>query len=247
LPSLALQTDGRILLGGNFNTLGSRAIAKLGRLNADASIDPTFAPGAASQVFSLSLQSDGRLVVGGNLSSLAGGSCNGVGRLLNTEPTVASLTYSNSAVLWLRSGTGPEVARVSFEGSINGQDWNNLGTAARVPGGWQLSGVANQPLSVIRARGWFSTGDNNSGMTFVESQLQVIPKIQPASVWGSPGSSQFGFNIIGSPGSAVVIDTSTNLTDWVPLLTNTFATNTVSFRDTTPGGFPARFYRARSP
>ena len=41
--AIAVQSDGRILLGGNFRSLGETPRARLARLNADGTIDPTFA------------------------------------------------------------------------------------------------------------------------------------------------------------------------------------------------------------
>ena len=49
VDSLAVQPDGKILVGGNFTTLGGQPRSYLGRLNADGSLDTTFTNGANAQ------------------------------------------------------------------------------------------------------------------------------------------------------------------------------------------------------
>ena len=46
--SLAVQADGKILVGGNFTTLGGQPRNYIGRLNADGTLDSGFNPGANS-------------------------------------------------------------------------------------------------------------------------------------------------------------------------------------------------------
>src|SRR2546428_4917455 len=45
--SLAVQADGKILVGGGFSTLGGQSRNYFGRLNADGTLDTRFNPGAA--------------------------------------------------------------------------------------------------------------------------------------------------------------------------------------------------------
>ena len=63
--SLAVQADGKILVGGYFTTLGGQARSSLGRLNADGSLDTAFNPGANNNVYCLLVQADGEILVGG--------------------------------------------------------------------------------------------------------------------------------------------------------------------------------------
>src|SRR5207302_336006 len=62
--SLAVQADGKILVGGNFTTLDGQSRSGIGRLNADGALDPTFNPGADSRVSCLAVQADGKILVG---------------------------------------------------------------------------------------------------------------------------------------------------------------------------------------
>ncbi|RZL04713.1 MAG: hypothetical protein EOO62_20665, partial [Hymenobacter sp.] len=65
---VALQPDGKILVGGYFDTFNGVARGGVLRLNADGSLDPTFAPtgsGLNYDVDAMVLQPDGKVLVGG--------------------------------------------------------------------------------------------------------------------------------------------------------------------------------------
>jgi uncharacterized delta-60 repeat protein len=78
---LAVQADGKILVGGRFTALGGQSRSYLGRLNPDGTIDPAFNPGADNQIHCLALQADGKILVGGDFTSLAGQARSRIGRL----------------------------------------------------------------------------------------------------------------------------------------------------------------------
>src|SRR5262249_1432543 len=74
--SLAVQSDGKILIGGSFTNLGGQACANLARLNPDGTMDPSFNAGvpefSLSYVRSIVVQADGRILVGGHFFSVDG-------------------------------------------------------------------------------------------------------------------------------------------------------------------------------
>jgi hypothetical protein len=57
--------------------------------------------------------------------------------------------------------------------------------------------------------------------------------------------NQLGFNVAGYPNQVVVVEDSTNLSNWLPLMTNTLGLAPFSFNDPKWMSFPERFYRAR--
>ena len=69
--TIAVQPDGRILLGGLFDGYnGTTRLRGLVRLNADGTIDASFTnPYVNGGVYSLALQADGRVLVGGNFGN----------------------------------------------------------------------------------------------------------------------------------------------------------------------------------
>lgn len=60
-------------------------------------------------------------------------------------------------------------------------------------------------------------------------------------------TNRFGFNFSGTVGQTNVIDGSTNLMTWIPLITNISSGNPTYFFDSISTNFPQRFYRVRSP
>lgn len=83
---LAVQPDGRILVGGRFSKVNGAARTNLARLHPDGSLDATFAPqlGAGigvSAVTTMVLQTDGKIWLGGYFGGLTAGAWFGLGRL----------------------------------------------------------------------------------------------------------------------------------------------------------------------
>ena len=246
--SLAVQADGKILVGGRFTTLGGRPRNYLGRLNADGSLDSGFNPGADSSVYSLAVQADGKILVGGYFKMLGGQTRNYLGRLNNTLPATQSLACDGSAVTWLRGGTSPEVWRTTFELSRDGSIWTALGAGTRIPGGWQLTGLALPSGSTIRARGFVAGGYFSGSGWFVETNLVVpapVPVMQALRSGMGSESGNFGLGLSGPPGLLVVVEASTNLTTWQPIQTNALITGNVIIFDPESAVLPKRFYRAR--
>ena len=97
--ALALQPDGRILVGGQFTTPQQRVT----RLNANGSVDAGFSPGAGANaiVRAVVLQGDGRVLIGGDFSQVDGQWHRGVARLNADGSRDAGFTTGGS-------GTGPQ-------------------------------------------------------------------------------------------------------------------------------------------
>lgn len=84
--TLALQSDGKLIVGGEYLNFNGKPISYLCRLNTDGSIDTTFETGAGfnGKIYTSHIQSDGKIIIGGNFTTYNGGT---VGRLirLNTD------------------------------------------------------------------------------------------------------------------------------------------------------------------
>jgi uncharacterized delta-60 repeat protein len=72
VQSLAVQPDGRILVGGFFNTAGGRTTGRLVRLNSNGTLDESFIPMANGSVSSIALQPDGKILIGGSFTTVDG-------------------------------------------------------------------------------------------------------------------------------------------------------------------------------
>jgi uncharacterized delta-60 repeat protein len=80
---LALQPDGKILIGGIFTSVNGVARNRIARLKDDGSVDLSFAPGeGASEVVRwVESQADGKVVIVGGFSRFAGSQCVRLARL----------------------------------------------------------------------------------------------------------------------------------------------------------------------
>jgi uncharacterized delta-60 repeat protein len=67
----AVQADGKVLVGGLFNTLnGTSSVENLVRLNTDGTVDSTFNPVVNGVVSAMVVQTDGKIVIGGGFTSV---------------------------------------------------------------------------------------------------------------------------------------------------------------------------------
>jgi uncharacterized delta-60 repeat protein len=81
--ALALQPDGKILVGGDFTRINEVERNRIARLNRDGSVDVTFNPGVGPNagIRCLALQPDGKILIGGVFTSVDGVARNRIARL----------------------------------------------------------------------------------------------------------------------------------------------------------------------
>ncbi|MFM1768765.1 MAG: hypothetical protein RJA22_1294 [Verrucomicrobiota bacterium] len=82
--AIAVLPDGRVVIGGDFLAIGGVPRPRIARLNANGTVDSTFAPGTGfdASVRSLVLQADGAILVGGYFTNCDNQVRRGVARLL---------------------------------------------------------------------------------------------------------------------------------------------------------------------
>jgi uncharacterized delta-60 repeat protein len=204
--SMALQADGKILVGGWFATLGGESRSNIARLNADGSIDPSFNPGADGGVLSLVLQADGKILSGGQFTTLGGQSRSYIARLHNNPATQTLAVTGTSQIDWTRGGSAPEVEQVTFD-YWNGSAWISLGSATRVAGGWRKTGLSLPLGGQIRARGRTTGGIFNASSGIIEQIFPVIiPTVTTTSITGVTSNSASGGGNVTATGGASVTE-----------------------------------------
>jgi uncharacterized delta-60 repeat protein len=126
LYALQLQSDGKILIGGNFTTYDGVSRNCVARLNADGSLDTTFNPGSGASddwVRCLALQSDGRILVGGWFQTFAGHPVSRMVRLFSNGTLDASFDVSfpdQTAVYCMAQQSDGRIAIGGHFSQING-------------------------------------------------------------------------------------------------------------------------------
>jgi uncharacterized delta-60 repeat protein len=99
--SVALQPDGKVLIGGLFTSVNGTNRNNIARLNSNGSLDGTFNPGTGpnAKVSSIALQPDGKVLIGGNFTSLNGVVRPRVARLYGDFILSLSIARSNAFII----------------------------------------------------------------------------------------------------------------------------------------------------
>ncbi|WP_295194770.1 MULTISPECIES: delta-60 repeat domain-containing protein [unclassified Sediminibacterium] len=95
INTIALQADGKILIGGDFTKHFNTSRNKIARLNTNGSLDKTFesSVGANYTVRTITLQPDEKILVGGNFTKYNGINRNQIARL-NADGTLTNDTFN---------------------------------------------------------------------------------------------------------------------------------------------------------
>ena len=127
VSTIAVQSDGKILLGGTFTTFNGVTVNRIVRLNADGTRDTAFTTntgtGANNTVYTIAVQPDGKILVGGQFTTFSGVTVNRIARL-NADGTRDTAFTTNN-------GTG-----------ITGTTYDRVLTIAIQPDGKILVGGA---------------------------------------------------------------------------------------------------------
>jgi uncharacterized delta-60 repeat protein len=226
--ALALQADGKIVAGGGFTTLDGQTRIRIARLNSDGSLDAAFNPGVVGdgEIGALALQADGKIVVGGIFTTLGGLPRDRIGRFSNDTAALQKLTVAGdgASVTWTRGGSSPEVGRVTFELSIDGVTYTPLGEGTRIPGGWEMDGLALpfEQNFYIRARGYYATGYSTGSGSAVESVRSaflnvIIPAITSADSATFVVSTEGSFTMTATGGPVPELTLSGTLPEGVTI------------------------------
>ena len=153
--SLAVQSDGKALIGGAFTDVNGVARNRIARLNADGSLDTSFGAGlsgANNWVYRIALQSDANVVIGGGFTIVNNAVRPYVARLFGRglELGVLPSSPSNVTLFWPSAWSGFSVQRrtdFALPWSVLGQPALNDGT------NWTVTVPATNACQFYRLRG----------------------------------------------------------------------------------------------
>ena len=220
VDAVALQPDGKVVIGGYFFQVNGASRVRLARLNTDGSTDTGFLNGMAGadgDVMSIVLQPDGKILLAGAFTTINTSHRSGVARL-NTDGSVDN-TFQNGM-----AGANGIVTAIALQpdGKV-------------VMGGTftSVNGVYRNYIARLNTDGSLDSAFHNGGP---RAPILSNPAIH---------SNQFGFFISGQSNQVVVVEATTNFLSWLPLATNRLGTNAETFSDPGPLNRNRRFYRAR--
>lgn len=198
---------------------------------------------------------NGYLYAGGNFTNSAGRTVKRIARWDGNSWTAVGSGFDSGSVLALAATPTALYAAGSFTNSgmmplnqiakWDGATWTSLGSGLLMnPGtaaGYALQTVAND----LYLGGLFIFAGDQPSMFIArwndQTNFYPAPHLQlvhPAWL----GNGQFRFRVAGTSGESYIIQGSTNLTTWTPLLTN--SATLYDFTDASGPNLPLRYYRA---
>jgi uncharacterized delta-60 repeat protein len=184
--TFALQSNGKLLIGGNFQQLGDQPRHGLVRLNADGTFDGAFGDLAFSlnatnpngSLFGVAAQADGKVLAVGNFILVGTQPRQYAARVVTGDAVVSRFSgqASGTSVIatWTRSGDGPELAQPpTLMHSTDGVNFTAVGPMTRIANGWQTTAPYNVhgALFYLRADGMTSSGAQNGSAGQVASDI----------------------------------------------------------------------------
>ena len=197
VSSLALQSDGKVLIGGYFTTVNGTNRNGIARLNANGSLDTSFNPGTGVNggVFSITLQPDGKVVIGGGFTTVNGTNLNRIARLNANGSLDSSFnpgTGANGSVFSIALQPDGKVVIGGAFYAVNGTFRNNiarLNANGSLDGGFNpgtgdysdVRSVALQPDGKVLIGGVFTTvnGTNRNGIARLNANGTLDSSFDP--------------------------------------------------------------------
>jgi uncharacterized delta-60 repeat protein len=165
--AIAVQPDGKIIIGGDFTTARGTTRNRIARLNPDGSLDTTFNTGGtigvSAAVRAIVLQSDGKIIIGGDFVTARGTTQNRIARL-NTDGTLDG-TFNTGGTVGV-NGIVSAVALQSDDKILVGGNF----TTAR--------GTTRNRIARLNADGSLDTGYNTGGTVGTNGAVNALA-LQP--------------------------------------------------------------------
>ncbi len=116
--AVAVQPDGKVVIGGSFTQVNGVTRTRIARLNADGTLDTTFdtSVGANNGVSAVAVQSDGKVIIGGDFTTVNNTSRLGIARLQGATTTADDILIEG--FVRRASGTPLGGVRVTLRGSL---------------------------------------------------------------------------------------------------------------------------------
>lgn len=263
ITCLAVQSDGKIIVGGYFTNVNETVRNNLARLNSDGSLDLGFdpGPGADGIVHAVLLQSDGKMVVGGDFDHVNAVVRNGLARL-NPDGSVDpgfDPGYAGAAVKALAFQSD---GKLLAGGIILKTESSPLSHAIRLnpngslAAGFDVEAAGGDPLPFLLDALAIQPGDNvivAGNFTSVNGQPRIcLARLRPvtAPLLAAPrltAESSFAMTVAGQAGILYRVEASGDLISWLPLTNFTATADSNEFTDASAVNLVRRFYRVVVP
>ncbi|WP_163409217.1 T9SS type A sorting domain-containing protein [Flavobacterium ajazii] len=187
--SIAVQTDGKILISGLFTSFNGITRNRFARLNSDGTIDTAFDPGAGPDnvIYSIVTQTDGKIIIAGNFKNYKGTPKQCITRL-NTDGTIDTTFFNvGISIEW-----NIDVVKIQSDGKllISGTFVGFTGGNSPPPGLARLNTDGSlDPTFVAQSMLFTNTGTNpytNPSSIAIQSDGKIIIGGTITSYGGTP-------------------------------------------------------------
>ena len=234
VQSLALQSDGKVLLGGRFTTVNGTTMGRVARLTDLGALDDAFQPGAGANewVAVVALEPGGKIYVAGGFTEIDGIALNRLARLNSDGSVDTSINFGAGANDFINTLVVQPDRKLVIGGGFTAFDGVARQHLARINGGENVgmgsfvfsvtnfTVIENEPKATITVRrtlgtGGFVTVDYTTVDGTAQAGIHYGP-VQGTLIFG-PGETLKTFEI------PIVDDTATNVDRTVGLvLSNPF-------------------------
>ena len=221
--SVAMQPDGRVLIGGHFTAVNGVNRNRIARLNADGSLDSTFDPGrgANGSVRSVALQPDGNVLVSGEFTAIDGAVRTYVARLLgdsgvppNLPPTVSISSPTDGSRFTPPATIAINVDASDSDGSIGRVDvyadntFIGSDNSAPFEVTWNNVGSGNYVLTAEATDNRGATATSAEVNISVTNAAPLVSIMQPANgaTFAAPASITISVDATDSDGTIAQVD-----------------------------------------
>lgn len=140
VSSIAIQNDGKIIIGGGFTSFSGMVRNGIARLNADGTLDSSFDPGTGfnNPVSTIAIQNDDKILIGGGFF---GSGINGIARL-NTDGSLdSSFNIGTGFSGYVNSIALQNDGKMIVGGSISSFNGTSIGNIVRLDADGSIDGL----------------------------------------------------------------------------------------------------------
>ena len=221
--AIVVQTDGKILIGGDFTELspnGGPTVTRnrIARLNSDGTVDLGFNPNADNQVLSIAVQANGQILAGGLFTNIGGQPRNRIARLdaatgaadpsfdPNANADVESIVVQPDAQILVGGAfttLGPagsavtrnRIARLNTNGTPDAFDPNANAT---------VFSIARQSDGRVLIGGAFTSLSPNGGSAVTRNRIARLETTGALDTAFDPNANERVFSIVVQPDGRVL-------------------------------------------
>ncbi len=214
--AIAVQTNGQIVIAGDFTQVSGVARSHIARLNANGTLDGSFSPSLSGNGLALAIQADGKIVVGGAFSAVNGLPQNNLARL-NAGGSLDGAFLIGSGCNGAVNGLAVQAnGRIVVAGAftlvngVNREYLVRLETGGNLDGTFLTGGGPNSAVSAVAVHGSgkiliagdFISYDGRPANRF--ARLKSNGSFDPVFVTGT-GANALVRSVVVQPDSAVII------------------------------------------